>query len=90
MLLTVRQTELHCIDKHILYLGFCQSSLCCSVQDIAMYQDEMHGAAVSVTAKKDKNDGQYKVLASFPLMLNSSIIFTLTIVWSCRFIYYLT
>ncbi|KAK2183048.1 hypothetical protein NP493_326g02009 [Ridgeia piscesae] len=31
-------------------------------QDIALYQDEMHGAAVSVTAKKDMNYGQYKVL----------------------------
>ncbi|KAK2188362.1 hypothetical protein NP493_134g00004 [Ridgeia piscesae] len=31
-------------------------------QDIALYHDEMHGAAVSVTAKKDKNYGQYKVL----------------------------
>ena len=50
----------------------------------------MHGAAVSVTAKKDKNYGQYKVLASFPLMLNSSRIFTLTIEWSYRFIYHFT
>ena len=33
----------------------------------------MHGAAVSVTAKKDMNYGQYKVLASFPLMLSSTI-----------------
>ncbi|KAK2188366.1 hypothetical protein NP493_134g01018 [Ridgeia piscesae] len=31
-------------------------------QDIALYQDEMHGAAVSVTEKKDMNYGQYKVL----------------------------
>ncbi|KAK2188361.1 hypothetical protein NP493_134g00002 [Ridgeia piscesae] len=31
-------------------------------QDIALYQDEMHGAAVSVTAKKEKNNAEYKVL----------------------------
>ena len=65
MLLTVRQKELRCLDEYYIIM------LCCS-QDIALYQDEMHGAAVSVTAKKDMNYGQYKVLASFPLMLNSS------------------
>ena len=47
--------------------------LCCSAQDIALYQDEMHGAAVSVTAKKEKNNAEYKVLASSQFILNSTI-----------------
>ena len=67
LIYTIRQ---NCVVWIIIYIIM----LCCSVQDIALYHDEMHGAAVSVTAKKDKNYGQYKVLVSFPMMLNSTIL----------------